>query len=83
MAGEEFATPGSLVKNLRVICRRVMAKCHVTGFGQHSIFRLESEDALDAAKLSTTIKRELELPHTLCLFWTDSTIVFQSMRVEC
>ena len=66
----------------KIICRLIMAKCHVTGSGQHTIPRLELEAALDAVKLSNTIKRELEIPDAPCLFWTDSTIVLQSLRAD-
>ena len=66
----------------KIICRLIMAKCHVTGSGQHTIPRLELEAALNAVKLSNTIKRELEIPDAPCLFWTDSTIVLQSLRAD-
>ena len=63
-------------------CRLIMAKSHIAGSGQNTMPRLELEAALDAVKLATLVKREMELSNVPCFFWTDSTIVLQSMRAD-
>ena len=65
-----------------IVCRLVMAKSHIAGSGQTTIPRLELEAALDAVKLSRLIRQELNLQSAPCFFWTDSTIVLQSLRAD-
>ena len=65
-----------------IVCRLVMAKSHNAGFGQSTILRLELAAALDAVKLSRLIRQELDLQSAPCFFWTDSTIVLQSLRAD-
>ena len=65
-----------------IVCRLVMAKSHIAGSGQTTIPRLKLEAALDAVKLSRLIRQELDLQSVPCFFWTDSTIVLQSLRAD-
>ena len=62
-----------------IACRLIMVKSHITGSGQTTILRLELEAALDTVKLSRLIRRKLDLQSAPCFFWTDSTIVLQSL----
>ena len=59
-----------------VTCSLVMAKSHVCTPGKNTIPRLE----LEAVKLSIVVKQELDLSRCPCLFWSDSTIVLQSLQ---
>ena len=68
-----------MICNDTIVCRLVMAKSHITGSGQTTIPRLELEAALDAVKLSRLIRQELDLQSVPCFFWTDSTMVLQSL----
>ena len=65
-----------------VVCRLVMAKSHVNGSGKNTIPRLELEAVLDAIKLSKVLQQELGLQTVSCFFWTDSTVVIHSLRVN-
>ena len=44
--------------------------------------RLELEAALDVVKLSIVVKQELDLSRCPCFFWSDSTIVHQSLQAN-
>ena len=59
-----------------------MAKSLLAGSGNHTVPRLELEAALDVVKLVKVIRSELELSACPCIYWTDSTIVLQSLRAE-
>ena len=66
-----------------VVCHFVMAKSYVCSPSKkQTIPRLELEAALDSIKLSLLVKRELELQSIPCFFWTDSTIVLQSLGAD-
>ena len=64
-------------------CSLVVAKPRVSGAGRIIIPRAELEAALDAAKLSRTIKQELNIPNCPVYFWTDSFIVLHSLHANC
>ena len=64
-------------------CSLVMAKTRVSGAGRTTIPRAELEAALDAVKLSRTIKQELDIPDCPVFFWTDSFIVLHSLHANC
>ena len=49
-------------------CRLIMAKSHIAGSGQNTIPCLELEAALDAVKLATLVKKEMELSNVPCFF---------------
>ena len=66
----------------RVHCSLVMAKSLLAGSEKHTISRLELEAALDAVQLAKFVRTELELHSCPCIYWTDSTIVLQSLRAE-
>ena len=61
----------------------VMAKTRVSGEGRITIPRAELEAALDAVKLSRTIKQELDVPNCPVYFWTDSFIVLHCLQANC
>ena len=54
--------------NSAVKCSLVMAKTHVSGAGRTTIPRAELEAALDAVKVSRTIKQELDIPNCPVFF---------------
>ena len=64
-------------------CSLVLAKTRVSGAGRTTIPRAEQEAALDAVKLSRTIKQELDIPNCPVFFWTDSFIVLHSLHANC
>ena len=64
-------------------CSLVMTKTRVSGAGRTTIPHAEPEAALDAAKLSRTIKQILDIPNYSVHFWTDSFIVLHSLHANC
>ena len=68
--------------NQQVCCSLIMAKSLLAGSGNHTVPRLELEAALDVVKLVKVVRSELELGACPCIYWTDSTIVLQSLRAE-
>ena len=66
----------------QVHCSLVKAKSLLARSEKHTITRLELEAALDAVKLAKFVPTELELHSCPCIYWTDSTIVLQSLRAE-
>ena len=58
----------------------IMAKSHICGTKKTTIPRQELEAALDAVTLSRVVKQELEQDSCQCFFWTDSTIIIQSLH---
>ena len=66
-----------------VTCQMIMAKSHKCGIKRTTIPRQELEAVLDAVTLSRVVKQELELDTCQCFFWTDSTIVIQSLHAQC
>nr|CAB3263157.1 uncharacterized protein LOC104265735 [Phallusia mammillata] len=63
-------------------CSFVMGRSLLSGSGKHTIPRLELEAALDAVKLSRTVKKELCMENCPCVFWSDSTIVLHSLFAD-
>ena len=63
-------------------CSLVMAQSLLAGSEKHTIPRLELEAALDAVKLAKFVRTKLGLHSCPCIYWTDSTIVLQSLRAE-
>ena len=66
----------------QIHCSLLMAKSLLAGSENHIVPRLELEAALDAVKLVRIVKSELELEECPCVYWTDSTIVLQSLRAD-
>ena len=58
-----------------VHCSLVMAKARVAPIKVMTVLRLELSAALVAAEVSTVLKKELHLPITREVFWTDSKVV--------
>ena len=70
--------PNSVAK-----CSLVMAKTRVSGAGRTTIPRAEPQAALDAVKLSRTIKQELDIPYFPVFFCIYSFIVPHSLHENC
>ena len=66
-----------------VNCQMIMAKSRICNTKRTIVSRQELEAALDAVTLSRVVKQELELDSCQCFFWTDSTIVIQSLHAQC
>ena len=59
-----------------------MAKSHICSPGKLTVPRLELEAALDAVKLFRMVNEGLDLRNCQSYFWSDSTIVLQSLRAS-
>ena len=66
-----------------VNCNLVISKSHLAPKDEFSISRLKLLAAVTAVKLDIFLKHKLNLPQLRpAIFWTDSAVVFQSIRNE-
>ena len=68
-------------KNGLVHCSVVMAKALLASSENMTIPRMELEAAVDAVKLAHMVREEFKLACS-CTYWTDSSIVLQSIRAD-
>ena len=66
-------------ENFVVRCSFVMGKSHLAPTRPITVPRLELLAAVTALRLDKAIKRELSLPFSKTYFWSDSTVVIQSI----
>jgi len=69
-------------RNGNVTCTLAMSQARLVPKGETSIPRLELIVAVMAVQLEGHVKRELNLDLRPSIFWTDSTVVLQSIRNE-
>jgi len=70
----------SVDNETNIFCSFIMSKTHLDPQDEVSVPRLEFMSAVLAVKLDMTVKNELRLDLQPSIFWTDSSIVLQSIR---
>ena len=58
------------------------AKSLLASLENHTVPKLELKAALNAVKFVKIVKSELKLEESSCIYWTDSTIVLQSLGAD-